>query len=153
MVMRRCISSGYPSCLGYVISLLGANDYGQCGLGWKLGNFFRTQRIVRYCACAVADGTGDIFNWANVDAFKKVVAEDFNAMTNDSNLTKLHLILAESSFDAQRDADDQGGLTQKLITCEVATALDVLRMGGTFVLKLFGFQTEVARCVLRHIFN
>lgn len=41
----------------------------------------------------------------------------------------------------------------QLIVCEVAAALALLRNGGSFVLKLFGFQMDVTKCVLRYLFT
>ena len=56
-------------------------------------------------------------------------------------------------FDAQRDSECQEELAQKLILHEFATALQLLDVDGTLVLKLFGCQTESIRMAMRSMFD
>ena len=56
-------------------------------------------------------------------------------------------------FDAQRDSEHQEELTQKLILCEIAAALYLLKEGGTFICKMFGFQTSLIRTAVRDLFD
>jgi cap1 methyltransferase len=155
-IISRYIASGMPSCRGYGMSLVGSNEYG-CGLRWKLEDFAHSGcgSEVHYKVCLGADGTGDIFHWDNVESLQTLIARDApnKSAENDNHPGKVHLVLVDGGFDAQRDAEDQEGVTQKLVVCEVAAALGLLRQGGTLVVKLFGFQTPVVRSVLRYLFH
>jgi cap1 methyltransferase len=154
-IMRRCIASRVSSCRGYGLSLFGSNEYGS-GATWKLGDIDRDQgdTHLQYRICYGADGTGDIFHWGNVESLQSDIRNDSSTYsTNDEETGKVHLVLADGGFDAQRDAEDQEGIAQKLIVCEVGAALCLLQRGGTLAVKLFGFQAEVTKCVLYSIFS
>jgi cap1 methyltransferase len=143
-IIHRCCEYGIPSCQGYGMSLGGVNEHGR-GLTWKLseGTFRKKGTHCRYSRCTGKDGTGDIYNQENVDFMKLMM----QAHGND----EADLVVADGGFDAQRDCEDQESLSQKLIVCEVAASLSCLRKGGTMVLKMFGAQTEVIRCVMAEI--
>ena len=145
-IMRRCVDLGVHECHGFGMSLSGVNEYG-AGVDWKISDFCEQEQRTKLCfrVCPGSDGTGDILNWDNVQQLKTTVAVN-------SESAKVHLVVADGGFDAQRNAEDQEGMTQKLIVCEVAAALDLLDVGGTLVIKLFGFQTPVVQCVLRYLY-
>lgn len=152
-ILRRCISVGIP-CRGVGMSLMGVNETG-VGLQWKLGDFQQKEggSDAVYRVCLGKDGTGDIMHWGNVEALISMVSEQYGTNENlDEGTGKAHLVLSDGGFDSQRDSEDQEGITQKLIVCEVAAALALLRRKGTFLFKLFGFQTEVVRSVMRYLF-
>lgn len=153
-VIRRCQMEGVEAVLGYGMSLIGKNEYGD-GTPWKLNNstHFENQSLQNYRICDGVDGTGDVFLWENVEALMKLMIENYaqRCSANGGEYceeAKAHLVLADGGFDAQRDSDDQEAIAQKLIVCEVGAALAVLRTGGTMVIKMFGFQTRVVRAVL-----
>ena len=54
-------------------------------------------------------------------------------------------------MDAQRERENQEEVTQKLVLCQVAAALSLLRQHGTFVLKAFGFQTATMRTIMNDL--
>ena len=156
-VMRRCIHSGMSSCTGYGMSLIGSNENGH-GLQWKLDNFSHSEggTQVNYRVCLGSDGTGDILNWGNVEALQGMIKQDAHPNRDDKpgeSSGKVQLVLADGGIDAQRDAEDQEGMTQKIIVCQVSAALGLLQKGGTLVVKMFGFQTSVVQSVLRYLFS
>eukprot|EP00522_Entomoneis_paludosa_P018119 CAMPEP_0172446642 /NCGR_PEP_ID=MMETSP1065-20121228/6200_1 /TAXON_ID=265537 /ORGANISM="Amphiprora paludosa, Strain CCMP125" /LENGTH=388 /DNA_ID=CAMNT_0013197813 /DNA_START=15 /DNA_END=1178 /DNA_ORIENTATION=- len=158
-VIRRCQIEGTSAVMGYGMSLLGSNEYGE-GTPWKLNSkiYAENSFLRQYRICEGADGTGDIFVWDNVESLLSVMMNDYSQYNNTNNgefreEAKANLVLADGGFDAQRDSENQEAIAQKLIVCEVAAALAVLRKGGTMVVKMFGFQTEVVRAVLADLQN
>lgn len=135
------------------------------GTPWKLQEFSRFEHgtYLQYRICEGVDGTGDVFRWENVEALWEMMKADIGeqprlktsssteeARGNDQ-VGKAHLVLADGGFDAQRDSEHQEEVAQKLIICEVAGGLALLRVGGTLVVKMFGFQTEVIRALVRDL--
>ena len=153
-LLRRCMASGV-SCRGYGLSLVGSNEHGRA-TEWKLDNNIDYQESdgvrIQYRVCLGADGTGDIFHWGNIESVKSTIQRDDNSSTTKCEGGGVHLVVADGGFDAQRDAEDQEGIAQKLVVCEVAAALELLQPGGTLVLKCFGFQASVTRSVMHDLF-
>jgi 23S rRNA U2552 (ribose-2'-O)-methylase RlmE/FtsJ len=151
-------------CRGYGMSLVGMNEHGR-GIPWKLQDRSDRQQCAgnnvggvrqEYKICYGADGTGDIQNWENVLSLQETIYHhnvQFNSsVENDNECGRVHLVLADGGFDAQRDLENQEEMAQKLVACEAAAALSLLRTGGTLVMKLFGFQTAVVRTMMRHFY-
>ena len=138
-----------PSCRGYGMSLIGHNEHGR-GVNWRIGT------TNNYQTCHGADGTGDIYNWNNVLALQSMVQRDCvdpsfpNPSIEDG---KVHLVMADGGFDAQRDSEHQEELAQKICVCQASAALALLKSGGTFVMKMFGFQTTAVRTLIRNIWQ
>ena len=135
------------SCRGYGMSLTGNNEHGR-GTDWKLDNFQEQTGAFRvnYRVSGGTDGTGDIYRWENVMAMVEGIKHDYQAASLPP--TKSHLVLADGGFDAQRDSECQEELAQKLVVCEMASALYLLERGGIFVIKMFGFQTSLIRSAM-----
>lgn len=135
---------------GYGMSLSGSDEYGT-GIPWKLQDTFykNDSEILQYRIC-YGDGTGDIYRWGNIEMMQRIIYEDGNP--DDSERGRVHLVLADGGFDAQRDADNQEEVAQKLVVCESAACLAMLRRGGTLVIKMFGFQTPIIRAVMKDLF-
>jgi cap1 methyltransferase len=139
------------SCRGYGMSLMGSNEHGN-GTTWKLPqisewNFagtFHTQ----YKICSGVDGTGDIYAWENVDHLGREIQADLQSCGMQA-IAKVHLVVADGGFDAQRDSECQEGLAQKLVLAEMAAGIDLLHPGGTFVIKMFGFQSSTIRTAMQ----
>lgn len=116
----------------------------------------RTGVYSQFRICTGADGTGDLYWWENVQSFVDLISSyHTTGVSQPSDLDHQHgvdLVVSDGGFDAQRDAEHQEELTQKLVVCQVAAALAVLKPGGTFVIKMFGFQTSVIRTVLADLF-
>ena len=145
-IMHRCRENKTTrSCHGYGMSLLAPNEHGH-GFGWKLHDHESTKHgtTCRYTICKGQDGTGDVYKWENVVSLQE-------QMRRDGHVGGAHLVVADGGIDAQRDIDDQEGLTQKLLVCEVTAALACLRPGGTLVLKMFGCQTSTIKCMMTEI--
>lgn len=156
---RRAEGRFSKHCRGYGMSLTGTNEHGQ-GIRWKLHDSFQHGKASRsqYRICHGVDGTGDIHRWENVESLQQTIYNDTppdeSSMNenDESERGRAHLVLADGGFDSQRDAENQEQVAQKLVVCEAAAALTLLRMGGTLVIKMFGFQTPVIRAVMRHFF-
>jgi cap1 methyltransferase len=144
-ILQHC---RHPLCRGYGMSLVGSNEQGR-GADWKIRN------TNNYQTCYGADGTGDIYNWENVLALQSMVRTDC-ANTNASTCIedgKVHLVLADGGFDAQRDSEHQEELAQKICICQAAAALTLLKEGGMFVMKMFGFRTAPIRTLMRNLMD
>jgi len=155
-ILWRCRSFGMSSCLGFGMSLIGTNEQGR-GLVWKLQDeAYNDNRGMysQYRICSGVDGSGDIYQWQNVEHLQRMIQSDAAITTNtdNSHSGKVHLVVADGGFDSQRDAENQAELAQKMVVCEVAAALLLLRPGGRLVLKTFGAQTDVIRAVMQHLF-
>lgn len=156
-ILWRCQLAGLPVCRGFGMSLKGPNEYGQ-GIDWKIQDLFHDDKSMRgqYQICHGDDGTGDILQWENVESLQQTIYSSAStqeaSMSIDEDRGRVHLVLADGGFDAQRDSDNQEEVAQKLVVCEAAAALTLLRRGGILVIKLFGFQTAVVRTVMRHFF-
>lgn len=119
------------------------------GTLWKLPPLKNTVENgchVHYRICYGADGSGDVYRWENVVTLQHEIQSDMHGLSEYD--AKVHLVMADGGFDAQRDSECQEELTQKLIVCQVAAALSLLRPGGTLVVKMFGFQTSIVRTVM-----
>jgi cap1 methyltransferase len=153
-LMKRCQSNGhmYSSCRGYGMSLEGRNEHGE-GVVWKLRDLVRrdTSRSfeMSYRICKGSDGTGDIYNWANVLSMQREIDEDL--LTAGIQRRRMNLVVADGGFDAQRDSECQEELAQKMVLCEMAASLELLEVGGTLVIKMFGCQTESIRMAVRSV--
>ncbi|KAG8562374.1 hypothetical protein GDO81_015656 [Engystomops pustulosus] len=73
------------------------------------------------------DNTGDIMSPKYLDGLQKFT----------SNMSSVHLVTADGSFDCQGNPGEQETLVYPLHYCEVITCLATLGHGGSFVLKMF----------------
>ena len=172
-------SNQYTSCRGYGMSLEGDNDQGH-GTQWKIspGPLFMGGKKnknknggggggVYYHICRGEDGTGDIFQWRNVQALQNDIASQQQNMTRNQHTNlqqqepqprvatgRVALVLADGGVDAQRNIEHPEAETQKLVVCQVAAALALLQPGGRLVLKLLGCQTTpILQCVLQELYD
>lgn len=118
-----------------------------------------------------SDGTGNIQNWDNVISLQQAIEADAicdSASDSDtatatdkrdackgkwSTDKKATLVVADGGIDAQRNCSDQESIAHRLVCCQVAAALLLLKTGGTFVVKMFGFQTKGTRLMMRFLLN
>lgn len=148
-IMKRIRSKGTGcACRGYGISLVGNNEHGK-GAIWRLSDFIESDNTfsISYRVFLGSDGTGDLYNWENVKRFQDDIQRDLREAVIPQQ--KMNLVLADGGFDAQRDSECQEELSQKLLICELAAALELICYGGTLVLKLFGCRTESVRMAMR----
>jgi 23S rRNA U2552 (ribose-2'-O)-methylase RlmE/FtsJ len=154
-LLHRCVSKQQP-VRGYGMSLSGRNDEGS-GLLWRLpetSHCTGSSHTIQFHIVHGSDSTGDICNWENVTYLKSRIADDSYpeiASTEPSpdHAGRVHLVLCDGGVDAQRDSDYQEEVTQKLVVCQASAALELLKAGGTIVLKMFGFRTPVIRMMLQ----
>ncbi|NXI70127.1 CMTR2 methyltransferase, partial [Anseranas semipalmata] len=73
------------------------------------------------------DNTGDVMTLKHLTGLQNFV----------SNMTAVHLVTADGSFDCQGNPGEQEALVSPLLYCETVTALMILGTGGSFVLKMF----------------
>lgn len=141
------------SCRGYGMSLIGANENG-VGTPWKLNrvSFIDGSFQTNYRVCTGSDGKGDIYNWANVVSLAQEIHLDLQTSGINTS-TKVHLVVADGGFDAQRDSEHQEQLAQKLVLCEMVAGIYLLRVGGTMVIKMFGFTTSSIRTAMQSLYD
>jgi cap1 methyltransferase len=155
-LLHRCFSNQQP-VRAYGMSLSGFNDEGS-GLLWRLPDTSHCvggSHVFQFRIVHGSDGTGDICNWENVKYLRSTMAADScpadsaAAQTTSDHVGWAHLVLCDGGVDAQRDSDYQEEVTQKLVVCQASAALDLLKPGGTVVLKMFGFRTPVIRMMVQ----
>ena len=140
---------------GFGFSLIGRNEHGN-GTTWRLPstiNKVSNGCQVNYQICRGIDGSGDIYKWENVIDLQRTIFTDLQksiGLTRQQQ-AKVHLVVADGGFDAQRDSEYQEELSQKLVVCQVAAGLLLLLPSGTLVVKMFGFQTGVVRGVMQSL--
>jgi cap1 methyltransferase len=152
---KRCHANAVPECRGYGMSLLSTNEYGEA-TKWKMDDSTSTENgtYAQYRVCEGSDGTGDILKWENIEALHNMVRDDISAVARvESSVEwgKVDLVVADGGFDAQRDSDHQEAISQKLVVCEIAAGLLLLKKGGKLMVKMFGFQTEIIRSVMEDL--
>ena len=146
------------------MSLNGRNSDGE-GARWDLDHLSRyhikcddtmgakkEDRIphqLSYYVCNGADGTGSIYNWDNVVQLQ----HDIRAKIDESSCHNplANLVVADGGFDAQRDSTNQESIAFRIIVSQTAAALALLRPGGIFVLKMFGFREDATRNMLEFL--
>ncbi|EDW02506.1 cap-specific mRNA (nucleoside-2'-O-)-methyltransferase 2 [Drosophila grimshawi] len=75
------------------------------------------------------DLTGNLLNVDNIEHMTKRCAEDL--------LDEVHLITADGSIDCSAQPDCQEELVARLFVAEIISALNILKDGGNFVIKMF----------------
>ncbi|NWX39661.1 CMTR2 methyltransferase, partial [Steatornis caripensis] len=73
------------------------------------------------------DNTGDVMTLKHLTGLQNFVR----------NMSTVHLVTADGSFDCQGNPGEQEALVSPLHYCETVTALMILGAGGSFVLKMF----------------
>ena len=99
------------------------------------------------------DGTGDIYNIRNVEELRREVRgrktskcvffnpvysnhtrakveRDSREISSDVMYDKVHLVVADGGFDAQRDEENQEVIAAKLVACQAAAGVGMLASGG-----------------------
>ena len=162
-IMHRCKNKGV-SYRGYGMSLIGGNDNGH-GINWKLDHVGingsnSASSPSSFKIYAGADGTGDVYNWENIASLHEIITNDQgegsekeanNKPSAEHKPGSVDLVVADGGFDEQRNSSHQEALAQKLVTAQAAAAIELLRPGGTFVVKMFGCQTAEMRDLVRYL--
>jgi len=93
--------------------------------GWKKAtNFLRRNNNITITYGQ--DGTGDIYKTENIKFFQ-----------NRVGYNSVDIITADGGFDFSIDFNRQEFLAQRLIFCEIVTAISVQKIGGCFICKFF----------------
>jgi cap1 methyltransferase len=155
---------------GYGMSLVGRNENGR-GLYWnrelvqlqqqqrppnqKKSRHHQHRQPVCYEIHNGIDGTGDVYNWENIISLQRHIQQQSSLLQppgdNDNDTGGAQLVLADGGVDAQRNVDHQEQVTIKLLVCQIAAGLYLLRYRGSLVFKAFGFQTTVMRAMMSYI--
>mmetsp|Transcript_31173 Transcript_31173/g.65969 ORF Transcript_31173/g.65969 Transcript_31173/m.65969 type:complete len:624 (+) Transcript_31173:91-1962(+) len=166
----ECQKDDMQPCYGFGMSLSGSNADGK-GVCWDLDHLKQyhlhpndtaghknknVKQQLLYYVCKGADGTGSIYNWKNVLQLQNEISSILSgcrdiACNNDASLA--HLVVADGGFDAQRDSNNQEAIAHKIIVSQAAAALTLLRPGGIFVLKMFGFREDGTRRMLHYLYK
>ena len=153
------------ACVGFGMSLNGRNSDGE-GARWDLDHLNKyhihnddkhkaksggmTPRL-SYHVCNGTDGTGSIYNWDNVVHLQQDIRVKIDPSSSNNPLA--NLVVADGGFDAQRDSANQESIAFKIIVSQTAAALTLLRPGGMFVLKMFGFRECATRYMLNNVLH
>ncbi|GMH93070.1 hypothetical protein TrST_g13707 [Triparma strigata] len=131
---------------GWGISLNGVNEGGR-GCPWRLEHLIGVMREgdLGYKVVEGEDGTGDIYNIRNVEELRREVERDSREISSDVMYDKVHLVVADGGFDAQRDEENQEVIAAKLVACQAAAGVGMLASGGIMVLKYFGAMEDQTR--------
>ena len=122
------------------------------------------KQLLHYHVCRGVDGTGSIYNWDNVLELQQQISMHLprqnDTDTDNSRKSELtqqhrqvHLVVADGGFDAQRDSDNQEVMAHHIVVSQTAAALTLLRKGGSFIVKMFGFHEESTKQMLRHLYG
>lgn len=146
-LLWRCSSLRVPrNAFGWGMSLCGSNSEGT-GCEWKLQHMMinvlnnSNENSVMFRCCKGADSTGDIYNEDNVKHLMRMVESDsskWHAQSLLEKMNKVHLVVCDGGFDAQRDSEDQEASALRLVASQISTALGLIQVGGTVILKFFG---------------
>jgi len=155
---------GVQSCHGFGMSLSGSNDDGK-GAHWDLDhlkhyhlnfndprNSYLNEKL-SYHVCNGADNSGSIYTWDNVLSLQREISTTILGEAGIGHSPFANLVVADGGFDAQRDSNNQEGMAHRIIVSQTAAALFLLRPGGIFVLKMFGFREERTRQLLNFVYK
>ncbi|KAG9073349.1 FtsJ methyltransferase domain-containing protein 2 [Linnemannia hyalina] len=123
------------------------HTWGERARGWAMtlkGDLdFQTEKFHRDAAVQDnlrifygRDGTGDILNQENIDAFAALVDQQTNGLG-------VGLVSADGGISVDGDEAVQETLLQRLILCQILTMFMTLQKGGDFVVKIFDIFTPV----------
>lgn len=153
----RSSEEAASSCLGFGMSLSGSNDDGK-GVAWNMEHLKEYHLDKSHGRCQYVfqttsgdDGTGSIYTWKNTLSLLKLISTTLGEKAPRDGLA--NLVVADGGFDAQRDSNCQESLAHKIVVCQTAAALSLLRVGGTFVLKMFGFRETRTRRMLSYLYE
>ena len=145
------------SCLGFGMSLSGRNEDGK-GVAWNMEHLreYHLDKLhgrcqYRFQNTSGDDGTGSIYSWKNTLSLLHLISTTLGARAPRDGLASL--VVADGGFDAQRDSNSQEALAHRIVVCQTAAALSLLRIGGVFVLKMFGFREPQTRRMLSHLYE
>lgn len=91
---------------------------------WKFTHEYQYQHNIKLCAGV--DGTGSLYNIANIDF-----------LANKVSPNSCDIVTADGGFDYSSYFNEQEEASLHLIMCEVYCASVIQRVGGCFVLKIF----------------
>jgi hypothetical protein len=87
--------------------------------------------------CYGSSGTGNLYNINNIHDLVQTVG---------SNST--YFVTADGGFDFSSDFNNQEDMSLNLILCEIYTALNIQKEGGSFVLKIYDIHNEATMRLL-----
>jgi len=112
----------FPLSIGYGISLKEA-------IPWRTDILNMDSFAINYGE----DDTGNLYT--NAESFAKYVKTSVN--------TGVDLVMADGGFSVKGEEERQEFLTSRLILSEMLTALESLRIGGSFICKVYDTVTKI----------
>lgn len=103
--------------------------------GWKKATSY-LKKNKNISICYGEDDTGNIYNLKNIIFFNNYI--------RNKHPDGVDIITADGGFDFSIDFNNQEKLSQKLIYCEIVTALTIQKKGGKFICKVFDLYTELS---------
>lgn len=103
------------------------------GLDWRAQTLYTSTIKIHPsldCNKWVHNGDGDLYNIENIKLLKSLLK------------TKKDLITADGGFDVSDNPNIQEQLSLKLIFCEMIAALNIQKIGGTFICKIYDAFTR-----------
>jgi hypothetical protein len=98
--------------------------------GWRKSQSFLTRHPNVHITYG-ADGTGNLYNLDNQDAFATTAHEQFGSKIGAD------LYTADGGFDFSADFNGQENTVQRLLIAEALAGIATLRPGATMILKMF----------------
>lgn len=124
---------------GFGMSLQGRFEEG-VGLKWNSPALKSPRFVIHHGT----DKTGDVYNWDNILSLQQCIQ-------NHLGHNHVDLVVADGGIDAQRNVYSQESVAHKLVTSQVAAALLLLKPGGIFIIKVFGFLTDGSKALMDSI--
>jgi 23S rRNA U2552 (ribose-2'-O)-methylase RlmE/FtsJ len=92
------------------------------------------------------DNSGNVYN-------PDVIASVVSVVSNSVPLARggVDLVVADGGFSGARDRGDQADVTYRLVLCQLAIALQTVRLGGAVICKLFDTHTTHMAVLLLRI--
>lgn len=103
--------------------------------GWnKAKNYLKRNPNIHICYGK--DDTGNIYNMDNILNFSKNFNHDADFIT------------ADGGFDFSYNFNKQEQLSYRIIFCEIVTALNIQKKGGSFICKFYDMYTQVTASII-----
>lgn len=99
---------------------------------YNLPSYNKSISTKNVCITYGKDSTGDINNWENIIYIKEKAKNDF------------FLITADGGFDEGTDFNNKEQLHYGLILSEIYSAIELQKVGGHFILKVFDVFTDTS---------
>ena len=119
----QCLNNNYQIKKVYGITLI--KKYDKSIPFWNKKILLNNQNFISFGE----DNTGNIYHLKN--------CENFIQMINNNNYNNINLVTSDGGFDYSKDYNNQEDLSYHLILCEIYISLNVQKLCGNFIIKIF----------------